>query len=262
MLLAYHNDPAIKSTLILQLAAHAEADQIVKGQYWQNGKGCAVACTIHSDDHSLYETTLGIPQMIARLEDTIFEGLPNRTAKAFPLRFANAITPGTDLSLVGPRFIHWTLTDEGIGLQDNAFDDGKIAIQGVAGLWARKIAGETVQQSEWDAARYAVQSARSAARYAAESAAESARFAESAHYAAESARYAAESVQSAWFAAWFAAWSAARSARYAAKSAAESAARSAESAESAEYARSDAYIAMADKLVELLSQAPVPIQGV
>ena len=41
-MLAYHNDPAIKSKLLADLQAHADADRLVKGQYWENGKGCAV----------------------------------------------------------------------------------------------------------------------------------------------------------------------------------------------------------------------------
>lgn len=37
-MLAYHNDPAIKSKLLADLQAHADADLLIKGQYWQNGK--------------------------------------------------------------------------------------------------------------------------------------------------------------------------------------------------------------------------------
>jgi len=118
-MLAYHNDPAIKFKLLADLQAHADADRIVKGQYWDNGKGCAVGCTLQSmrsendghDEHAEYETLLGIPQMLARLEDCIFEGLPNAEAMEWPMRFAAAITPGADLSRVGWKWLHWLLTD-------------------------------------------------------------------------------------------------------------------------------------------------------
>jgi hypothetical protein len=113
-LIAYHNKPEIKSNIINQLIAHSEADEIVKGKYWEDGKGCAVGCTIHSSDHMEYETRFGIPVMLARLEDCIFEGLPNGTAKAWPIRFMASIEPGKDLSLVGWKFLHWILTDETI----------------------------------------------------------------------------------------------------------------------------------------------------
>ena len=110
-MLAYHNDPALKSAILLKLHAHAEADEFIKGKYWENGKGCAVGCTIESGEHVEYEKRFGIPQMLARLEDCIFEGLPNGDAKLWPEQFMGAIKPGSDLSRVGWQFLHWILTD-------------------------------------------------------------------------------------------------------------------------------------------------------
>lgn len=109
---AYHNDPAIKTRILRQLRQHAADDEIIKGSYWQDGKGCAVGCTIHSGKHVEYETRFGIPQVLACLEDTIFEGLPNTDAKKWPLRFMGAIKTGSDLKLVSWKFLHWMLTDE------------------------------------------------------------------------------------------------------------------------------------------------------
>lgn len=79
--LAYKNKPSIKKKYVARVKAHRDADEIVKGIYWENGKGCAVGCTIEGRDHSKYETELGIPRILAHLEDTIFEGLPNGTPK-------------------------------------------------------------------------------------------------------------------------------------------------------------------------------------
>ena len=50
MIIAYHNDPAVKTAIMAQLQAHYDADDLIKGQYWENGKGCAVGCTLHSRD--------------------------------------------------------------------------------------------------------------------------------------------------------------------------------------------------------------------
>ena len=50
MMRAYHNDLTIKTSILAQIQMHHDADEIVKGQYWQDGKGCAVGCTIHSGD--------------------------------------------------------------------------------------------------------------------------------------------------------------------------------------------------------------------
>ena len=111
-LVAYHDNAAEKDAILEQLREHAKADELVKGYYWEKGKGCAVGCTVHGADHSLYESKFGIPQMLARLEDTIFEGLPNGEAKEWPIAFMSAIAPGADLSLVGWKFLHWLLTDE------------------------------------------------------------------------------------------------------------------------------------------------------
>ena len=111
-MLAYHNDPAVKTAILAQLQAHADADELTQGIAWANGKGCAVGCTLHAYDHALYEERFGIPQMLAHLEDTIFEGLENGAAKDWPLRFMAAIRPGADLSLVGWKFLHWLMTDK------------------------------------------------------------------------------------------------------------------------------------------------------
>src|SRR5712692_7450214 len=50
-----------KSAIMKQLRKHAKADKIEKGYYWEDGKGCAIGCTIHSGDHAEYEPRFGIP---------------------------------------------------------------------------------------------------------------------------------------------------------------------------------------------------------
>ena len=111
-MLAFHSKSSVKAKYLRRVRAHAKADQIIHGKYWERGKGCAVGCTIHSAEHGAYETELGIPLMLARLEDTLFEGQTNGKAKTFPVRFLAAIKPGADLSTVGWKFLHWLLTEE------------------------------------------------------------------------------------------------------------------------------------------------------
>src|SRR6202008_414365 len=111
-MLAFHNDQKIKDKYLSRVIAHQKADEIVKGIYWKNGKGCAVGCTIHGNDHSKYEKELGIPIILARLEDGIFENLPDDLAKLWPEQFLNAINVGSDLSSVWPKFANWLLVDE------------------------------------------------------------------------------------------------------------------------------------------------------
>ena len=284
MLIAFKNTEITKPKIMAQLRAHAKADEIIKGQYWKDGKGCAVGCTIHSGNHAEYESRFGIPQMLARLEDCIFEGLPNDEAKKWPIRFISAVEPASNLSRVGWQFLHWLLTDEKVnpGINHPLVCD---AIRRCADVLTPLSTGTRVDQSAvWSAAGSAESAAWSAAesaRSAAWSAAESARSARSAVWsAARSAESAAESARSA-------VWSAARSAESAAGSArsagsAAKSARSAQSAESAESAvwsaesaagsarsagsaaksarsagsaESAAYILMADKLIALIKLA-------
>src|SRR5436309_5717725 len=111
-LLAFHGDAAIKARYLNRVQAHEAADEIIHGKYWERGKGCAIGCSIHSSDHRKYETELGIPLMLARLEDRLFEGMGNGNSKQFPAQFLAAAPIGADLSRVGWQFLYWLLTEE------------------------------------------------------------------------------------------------------------------------------------------------------
>ena len=117
-LCAYHGDPAIKLKYVGRVRAHQDADELVRGAYWKDGKGGpltesrfpsvirvrgaywkdgkggAVGCTVHSGDHAAYETDLGMPKWLAYLEDRIFEGMSNVASRRFPLRLFSAIPVG------------------------------------------------------------------------------------------------------------------------------------------------------------------------
>ena len=93
---SYKNDAGLKKAFVSEIVKHRKADMILQGTYGrQNGswKGCAVACSLRScailnkedlqesyNTHKDYETKLGIPEWLARLEDGIFEGLPKKEA--------------------------------------------------------------------------------------------------------------------------------------------------------------------------------------
>lgn len=176
-MLSYHSDPALKQGVLTQLHAHAAADEIVKGVYWEDGKGCAVGCTVHSNNHAEYETAFGIPTALAHLEDAIFEGLPNAAAKEWPMRFMRAVPVGRDLGRVQWFFLSWLLTDRAVGTLcaraaggDMPTVDEWLAAGllswGAAGTEAANVAGIAV-----DAARSAASAAGTAARGAARGAA-------------------------------------------------------------------------------------------
>lgn len=164
---AFHGRTEIKETYLARIRAHREADELIHGIYWQDGKGCAVGCTIHSRNHAAYESELGIPAQLAHLEDFLFEHLPNGEAKLWPERFLSAIPVGADLSLVWPKFAVWLLTNKEYGWPDNKH------CRAVADLYRRRIAGKVVTEGEFDdAAMAAAGEARAVAEAAAEAAAE------------------------------------------------------------------------------------------
>jgi hypothetical protein len=226
-LIAFHGKAAVKKKYVARVQAHQKADEIVQGFYWAGGKGCAVGCTIEGNEHARYETELGIPRIIARLEDRIFEGLTNGKAKAFPLKFLSAIKVGADLSLVWPKFAVWLLVDKTNGVIKHAkTDEQRKVITDVANLYRRVIKGETVDVNTWIAARRAAD----ASAYAADASASA-----DAAYASASA-YAADA--------------SADASAYAADASADASADAA-------YARTKHYEKMASKLIALLKAAPI-----
>lgn len=115
-LISYFGDKKVKAKFLERVLEHKKADEIIKGQYWQNGRGCAVGCTIHGNNHYAYEAELGIPAWLAFLEDQIFESLPLADAKNWPGDLLEAIPVGVDLEPVKKRFLSWLMLDEEFGV--------------------------------------------------------------------------------------------------------------------------------------------------
>jgi len=145
-MLAFLNDPKVKQEYLSRVIMHRQADEIIKGKYWEEGRGCAIGCTIHGSDHEKYETLLGIPRVLAKLEDTIFEALPNDIALTWPERFLDSINTGSNLEMVWPKFAVWLLGDPEHGVIKYARDDeAKASIQRVVDLYKRKINGDFIR---------------------------------------------------------------------------------------------------------------------
>ena len=49
---AFRNDPKLKAKYLERVMAHEKADEIIQGIYWQDGKGCAVGCTLEYDNRT------------------------------------------------------------------------------------------------------------------------------------------------------------------------------------------------------------------
>jgi hypothetical protein len=245
-LIAYHGDSAIKAEYLARVRAHREADELIHGTYWKDGKGCAVGCTVHSGDHSRYEAELGIPIQLARIEDGLFESLPNGQAMLWPEAFLDAIPVGADLRIAYWQFMHWLLVDptEGV-IRFAKADRTKDAIGKVGDLYARLLRGETVDRDTWAAAAAAAAAAVAAASSSAAYWAAAADAAAADAAAADADDDAAAAASAYWAAAADAAAAdAAASAYWAAASAAKTRAR----------------VRQSEKLLELLRSAPVASQ--
>ena len=104
-MLSYHSEQSIKDKYIGRMDAHIKADELIRGIGYENGKGCAVGCTLNNYSHSRYPIELGMPIWLARLEDKLFEGMSLKKSKTFPLEFLEAIKPGVDLEKVKGPFL-------------------------------------------------------------------------------------------------------------------------------------------------------------
>ena len=214
---------------------HAEADLLVQGTYYDEdtGKACFIGCFAHGNRPEVIAEEFGIPVMLSRIAERIFEALPKGEDLDFFLAVPGAIgSDGKDLSRVGWAFLADTL--RAMPPQDGAV---KQAVDDVISGLDRLAAG-----GEW----------LTAARAKADAVAEAANAAEAARAKADAAAEAANAAEAAWAAAWAA--EAARAAEAAnAAEAAWAAGLAAEAARAAEAANGR----QRDAFLRLVSEAPV-----
>jgi hypothetical protein len=167
-LTAYLGDPALKERVLTGLAAHAAADELVRGVYFEQGvdddrkRGCSIGCTLHdlnpqlpANDHSRFVGELGIPEQIAHLIDAIFEEQPDdKAAAAWSQRIMAAIPVGADLTGVWDRYALWMLD----GLVAEGRDPDGV-VSNMAGLFRRAVNGNQPTEREWDQAAQAARDA-------------------------------------------------------------------------------------------------------
>jgi len=91
-----------------EVATHVAADSIVQGDYWdeENRHGCYIGCLAKGDDPTINEVTYGLPVILQRIAEGIFETLPADEAKAFFAALPDAIAcDGKDLTKVSWQFL-------------------------------------------------------------------------------------------------------------------------------------------------------------
>lgn len=125
--LAFQGLPAKKELLVTKMETYRWRNQLVHwtfGSADEEGRfyGCALGCSLHIlygiagsggvqeyGDHKQYETLAGVPTVLARLHDHIFERLPDGESEEFAVNFWRAIPVGADLSSVYPEIAIWVL---------------------------------------------------------------------------------------------------------------------------------------------------------
>ncbi len=182
---AFHNDSAVKEKYLSRVQEHRRLDNIRQRVTWENGKGCAIGCTLENYDHKAYEVELGIPEWLARVEDTIFEGLPVERAKFWPEDFLSAVPLGVDLDKIKAPFIIFVLESTLANFDHDKNPAIKKSVNDIISLWRQYPEGPAWSAAESAAA--AAAAAWSAAESAAESAAAAAESAAAESAAAESA---------------------------------------------------------------------------
>ena len=152
-----------------EVAAHVAADSIVQGIYWDEevNRGCFIGCLAKSDDPTINEATYGLPVMVQRIAESIFEALPADEAKAFFAALPDAVAcDGKDLTKVGWQFLAAELRS----LPTQPAEVQAVIDPVIAGM------DLLASGQEWSAAEAAARAAaaRAAAARAAEAAAEAA----------------------------------------------------------------------------------------
>jgi hypothetical protein len=243
-MLSFHNEQSTKDKYLSRVRAHQKADNLIRGTGWEGGKGCAVGCTLENYDHSQYPVELGIPEWLARVEDTLFEGMSEKKSHTWPEKFLEAIPLGiTDEQFerkVKAPFLIIVLESALTSFDHDKFPDVKKCLDASISLWRR----EDIGSDDWNKAAAWAAEAAEAAAWAARAAEAAARAAEAAARAALAAEAAALAAARAALAAEAAALAAARAAALAAAWAAEAAAWAAEAAK---------YDYFADELLRMLS---------
>lgn len=172
----------LKYALVAEIRKHREHDQVIQGNYGEASsgrfRGCAVGCSIDSlfrlgghvlphylcGDHGVYERELGIPKILAELQDVIHEGLSDESFPTWPERFMEAVPTEKDLSLAFPKFALWFLTDETYGILNYAI--GTIhqeAVEEASGLFSAIVVGEHIPLHVWRDCAEATRRVRSCA---------------------------------------------------------------------------------------------------
>ena len=178
MELSFKNDKSIKDALIKRMDHHIEMDELMQGATGAYGKGCTVWCALNNGDlhkgyvHSAFPDVLGLPEWLARLQDSIYEGLTSKDSKWFSKEWVRAIPVGVNLELVKWKFSVFILKeniDRVLSLTISSELKAEVvnAIRGCLAVNESAVTTGFWNDEAAESAMSAAESARSAARSAA-----------------------------------------------------------------------------------------------
>lgn len=171
---AFHGDAVLRQTVVERLRLHIQAGHIVGHSACdaEQGRYNLTSATVHSEDLAEYERKLGIPAVLALIQESISNLFLQRAshdaqetrfafapyASNYPVEWLQSLPLGADLQNVPARFLSWMLldlTDMQHPLTTAASAEAKAVARTMAGLYARVASGAVVTAAEWTAARNA-----------------------------------------------------------------------------------------------------------
>lgn len=173
---AYHGSHELKVAIVAEMRAHAAAETLMRGHYWndEDKTGCFIGCITKSDSHAKAMERLGCPLPLCHLIDDVFEGVSGASradGRRFAVDILEAMPVGADLSAVPDHLMAWTM-ERLLTLEEVTENEAvRSCVDTVRGLYQRRLAGDEPSQEDWDAARAAAWAAAGDAEDAARAAA-------------------------------------------------------------------------------------------
>jgi len=95
-----------KAHWIKVMQEHQDADRIIQGLWWSDGKGCFFGCAMQTQQDVVRTASkeMNLPSWLVVVLERMFEHLPRDKALTFPVRALEAIPTDTDISSLHNNF--------------------------------------------------------------------------------------------------------------------------------------------------------------
>ncbi len=152
-----------KAFYIARLQQHMDADELIRGEGYENGRGCAVGCILNRYNHNAFEAELGLPEWFARLLDHLHENTSKSYWPTFAIRLLKSIPEGVDVEPVENKLLKFIQLGNIEHVKTLDIDTSlKTKIIGAIELVIQYLVSNATQSAAYAAARSAADAARSA----------------------------------------------------------------------------------------------------